>query len=98
MTLLVPTDWLWSCPLGMPVGEIAHQLGFSAEPRTELSVRDWSDEPRLKVALYQAFALGTALDRRVPYMVWDAFDDYLTDTCADGRLIVLRDVPTEAPY
>jgi hypothetical protein len=82
----------------MPLGEIARRLGFANEPRTELSARAWTDERRLKDDLYRAFVPDIPLDQLVPYMVWDAFDEHLRDACADGRLIVLRDLPTEVPY
>ena len=96
--LPVQTDWLWSCPPGMPLDEIARRLGFTNEPLTELSVRAWTDERRLKDNLYRAFAPDIPLKQLVPYMVWDAFDEHLINACADGRLIVLRDLPTEAPF
>jgi len=96
--LLVQTDWLWSCLPRMPLAEIALRLGFTNEPRTELSVRTWTDERRLKEDLCRAFMPNSPLDQRVTYMAWDALDEYLIDACANGRLIVLRDLPTEAPY
>jgi hypothetical protein len=95
--LPVQTDWLWSCQLGMPLGEIARRLDFTSEPRTELSVSAWTGERRLKDDLYRAFAPDIPLKQLVPYMVWDAFDEHLINACAAGRLIVLRDLPTEAP-
>jgi hypothetical protein len=95
--LPVQTDWLWSCPPDMPLGEIARRLGFTREPRTELSVQAWTDERRLRDDLYQAFVPDIPLSQLVPYVVWDAFDEHLLDACADGRLIVLRDLPPEVP-
>ncbi len=32
----------------MPLGEIARRLGFTSEPRTELSARPWTDERRMR--------------------------------------------------
>ena len=96
--LPVQTDWLWSCLPGTPIGEIARRLGFTNEPRTELSVRAWTDERRLKEDLYRAFVPNSPLDQLVPHMAWDALDEYLVNACANGRLIVLHDLPTEAPY
>lgn len=95
--LPIQTDWLWSCPPGMLLDEIARQLGFTNEPRTELSVRAWTDERHLKDELYRAFAPSIPLDQLVPHMVWDAFDDHLCDACDNGHLIVLRDLSTEMP-
>lgn len=95
--LPIQTDWLWSCPPGMPLGEIAGRLGFTSEPRTELSVRAWTDERRLRDELYRAFAPSIPLDQLVPHIVWDAFDEHLGDACVNGRLIVLHDLPTEMP-
>ncbi len=96
--LPVQTDWLWSCLPGTPIGEIARRLGFTNEPRTELSVRAWTDERRLKEDLDRAFVPNSPLDQRITYMAWDALDEYLIDACANGRLILLRDLPTEVPY
>ena len=92
--LPIQTDWLWSCPPGMTLDAIARQLGFTNEPRTELSVRAWTDERHLRDDLYRAFAPSISLDQLVPRMVWDAFDDDLRDACDNGYLIVLRDLPT----
>ena len=64
----VETDWLWSCPLGMPLGEIARRLGFTNEPRTQLSARLWDDERRLKDDLYRAFVPELLLSQLVPYV------------------------------
>ncbi len=96
--LPIQTDWLWSCPPGMPLAEIARRLDFTNEPWTHHSVRAWADERRLKDDLYRAFVPSITLDQLVPRMVWDAFDEHLRDACADGRLIVLRDLPAEVPY
>jgi hypothetical protein len=94
----VETDWLWSCPPGTSLDKIAHGLGFTHEPRTDLSVRAWIDERHLKDALYRAFVPDIPRDHLVPYMVWDAFDEHLRNACANGRLIVLRDLPAEVPH
>ncbi|HKT38547.1 MAG TPA: hypothetical protein VJR48_09250 [Ktedonobacterales bacterium] len=67
--LPIQTDWLRSCPPGMPLNDIARQLGFTNEPRMELSVRAWTDERHLKDDLYQAFAPSATLDQLVPHMV-----------------------------
>src|SRR6266851_6486265 len=96
--LPVQTDWLWSCPPDMPLGEIARRLGLTSEPRTQLSVSMWTDERRVRDDLYQAFAPDVPLDQLAPHMGWDAFNEYLRDACADGRLIVLRDLPPEVPF
>ena len=46
-------------------------MGFTNEPLTELSVRAWTDERRLKDNLYRAFAPDIPLKQLVPYMVWE---------------------------
>jgi hypothetical protein len=92
--LPVQTDWLWSCPPGIPLGEIARRLGFTHEPRTEFSVRAWTDERRVRDDLYRAFVPDIPLSQLAPRVVWDALAE---DACLDGGLIVLRDLPTEVP-
>lgn len=94
----VETDWLWSCPTGMPLDEIARRLGFESEPRTELSARAWAEELRMRDDLYRALWPNNSLDRLASHVVWDALDDDLRTACAHGRLIVLRDLPTEVPH
>jgi hypothetical protein len=94
----VETDWLWSCPPGMPLDEIARRLDFESEPRTELSARAWTDERRMRDDLYRALWPNSSLDRLAPHVVWDALDDDLRVACAHGRLIVLRDLPAEVPH
>jgi hypothetical protein len=79
------------------MSELGHRLGFTREPRTELSVRAWDDERRVKDDFYRAApAIPTHL--LVPYMVRDAFDEHLTTACSPWRLIVVRDLPTELPH
>jgi hypothetical protein len=94
----VETDWLWSCPPGMPLDEIARRLGFESEPRTELSTRTWADERRMRDDLYRALWPNSSLDRLAPHVVWDALDDDLSAACANGRLIVLRDLAADIPH
>jgi hypothetical protein len=96
--LPVEADWLWSCPLGMSLGEIGHRLGFTSEPRTELSARTWADERQMVEDLYGALMPDLSLGRPVGHVVWDAVDDDLRGACAAGRLIVLRDLPAEVPH
>jgi hypothetical protein len=94
----VETDWLWSCPPGMPLGEIARWLGFESEPHTELSAHSWADERRMRDDLYRALVPNIALDRLAPHVVWGALAEYVLTACLDGRLIVLRDLPDEVPH
>jgi hypothetical protein len=96
--LAIETDWLWSCPAGMLLGEIGKLLGFTREPRTELSVRSWADERQMRDDLYRALSPHISLNGLAPHVVWDALDDDLRAACADGRLLVLRDLPVEPPH
>jgi hypothetical protein len=96
--LAIETDWLWSCPPGMPLGEIGKRLGCTNEPRTELSARLWADERIMHSDLYRALWSYQPLDWLVPHVVWDAVDDDLRGACAHGRLIVIRDLPVEVPH
>lgn len=96
--LPVETDWLWSCPPDMPLSEIGRRLGFTNEPRTELSARLWAGERRMRDDLYWALAPHMPLDRLAPHVGWDALDDDLSDARAHGRLIALRDFPAEPPH
>ena len=96
--LPVETDWLWSCPRGMPLDEIGTRLGFTSEPRTDLSARKWADERQMRDDLYRALWPDISLDQLAPHVVWDALDDHLRDACAAGRLIVLRDLSAEVPH
>jgi hypothetical protein len=94
----VETDWLWSCPPGMPLGEIGTRLGFTSEPRTELSAHSWADERQMVTDLYQARMPNRFRGGLVGHVVWDAVDDDLRGACAHGCLIVLRDLPAEVPH
>jgi hypothetical protein len=96
--LPVETDWLWSCPPVMPLSEIGQRLGFTGEPRTELSARTWADERRMRDDLYRALAPNIPLYGLAPHVVWDALDDDLRDACINGCLIVIRDLPAEVPH
>jgi hypothetical protein len=95
--LAIETDWLWSCPPSMPLDQIVDLLGFTSEPRTELSTYSWADERRMRDDLYRAIRPHVLRDQLGPRVGWDALDDDLRDACPSGRLIVLRDLPDKVP-
>jgi hypothetical protein len=79
--------WLWSCRRGTPLAEIVRRLGFAGEPVSELSARSWVE--------HGAVMDGLAADVPMPDYFgrnWDAVDECVADLCADGRLIVVRDI------
>jgi hypothetical protein len=94
----IETDWLWACPHGMPLGEIGELLGFTGEPRTELSAHAWVTDRQMRDDLYRALRPHISLDWLSPHVGWDALDDDLRDARADGRLMVLRELPGEVPH
>lgn len=82
----------------MPLAEISQRLGFTREPQNDLSTGLWADDVRMRDDVYRAVVPWRpvkVLNRRV---VWDAFDDDLRESCHDGRLIVLRDLPATMPH
>lgn len=91
------TDWLWSCPVGMPLRDIARKLRFAGEPQTELSARAWADDLKFRDDLYRALLVPSWPWPAPAHVVWDALDDDLVDACDDGRLIVLRDLNPDLP-
>lgn len=96
--LAIETDWLWSCVPGMPLREIGQMLGFTGEPRTELYAHAWANERQMRDDLYRALRPYISLNQLSPQVGWDALDDDLRDACAEGRLIVLRDLPADMPH
>jgi hypothetical protein len=94
----VDTDWLWSCPLGMRLHEIATQLGFTHEPQAELSTQRWVDEVQMHNELYQALLPQLPPMRAGARVVWDAVDDDLLESWTHGCLLVLRDLASEPPH
>lgn len=93
----VDTDWLWACPSGMPLREIARKLNFTTEPQTELSARAWADALKFRDDIYRAFNVESCPCAKSVRVAWDGLDDHLCDACSDGRLIVIRDLPSELP-
>jgi hypothetical protein len=95
----IETDWLWSCSRGMPLSDIGRSLRFTDEPHTELSARSWADERTFRDDLYCAlFPTSTRIYTPGARVIWDALDDDLRDACTNGRLIVIRDLPTAVPH
>jgi hypothetical protein len=78
---------MWSCPRDMPLAEIARTLGFADEPVSELSARSWVDYSAVMNGLAAGFPMPDYFGRN-----WDAVDECVADLCADGRLVVVRDV------
>lgn len=93
----VDTDWLWACPSGMPLREIACKLNFTVEPQTELSSREWADDLIFRDDIYRALNVESCPCAKSVRVAWDGLDDHLCNACSDGHLIVIRDLPPELP-
>jgi hypothetical protein len=79
--------WLWSVPVGTPIGSIVESLGAPEAPVTDVSVAALSHGDPVMEFIADAFGIPEYFGRN-----WDAVTDCFRDRFHEGGLVVLRDL------